>query len=269
MEGVREKLSGIGDFEETMGPTLRGLSKTIEKLARLKKIGKQPETMNLVELRKQLDETRRMTAEISETVSGLEQELQSFSIAPSATEQTEWWERFRRAFHAGYPPVEGEFPVFQVFPIEVRVDLEHELVLINNRTVRTLHPYAVAASVEKEVDRLNRERFNAVPFARALLRAYDLLMAEARDKAHGRSAGSAVPLKEVHKILSLRSGASGYSLNQFAFDIYRLRRSESLTTDGRRMEFGSSRNRGIVITLPGGQQENLGSLEVFEAKADD
>lgn len=259
-------IRGVGGFEATLAPKLQALAKGIEKIGKLKKIGSQASLMNLGELRKQLDDVRRMSKDLDQMADTIEQGLDSYAIAPSTTEQLEWWERFRRSFHAGYPPLDGEYPVFQVFPVEIRVDLEHELVLVNNRTVRTIHPEAVASMVEKEIDRLNRERFNASGFAKALLRAYDLLMAEAKQKAEGHSISPGVPLKTLHQVLSMRSGASSYTLNQFAFDIYRLRRSESIVTDGRKLQFGSSRNRGgIVITMPGGHQEYFGSLEVGEA----
>ena len=258
-------IQGVRGFEADIGPNLQSLAKGIDRISRLKKVGRQPEIMNLVDLRKQLEEARRLSEEVKGTAAMLQEQLEDFVVAPSAVEQSEWWQRFRQAFHAGYPPVEGEFPTFQVFPVEIRVDLEHELVMVNNRTVRTLHPHAVAGVVEKELDRLNRERFNAASFAKSLLRAYDLLMAEAKTKSSGRAVGASVSLRAIHQILSIRTGVSGYGLNQFAFDIYRLRRSSSLSTDNRRLEFGTTRNRGgIVITLPGGQQENLGSLEVLE-----
>ncbi len=261
---------GVRGFEEDIAPNLQGLAKSIDKIGRLKKLGQQPEIMNLVELRKQLEETRRLSIEIKEMVGVIQEQLEDFTLAPSTTEQSEWWRLFREAFHAGYPPVEGEFPVFQVFPVEIRVDLEHELVMINNRTVRALHPRNVASLVEKELDRLNRERFNTASFVKSLLRAYDLLIAEAKTKSSGRTIGAAVPLRSIHQVLSLRSGVSGYSLTQFAFDIYRLRRSGTLSVDGRRLEFGTTRNRGgILITMPGGQQENLGSLEVLEDLANE
>lgn len=261
-----ESLHGVEAFEEQLAPELQGLAKTLEKLARLKKLSQQASLLNLVDLRKQLDEAQRLSQDVQEQARNLESRVERFRLAVSERDQLEWQARFRQAFHAGYPPVEGEFPLFQIFPVDVRVDFEHELVLINNRTVRTIHPAAVASLVEKEWDRLNRERFNAGSFAKAVLRAYDLLLAELTQKSSGSNAGRVVPLRTVHQLLALKSGLSGYGLNQFAFDIYRLRRSESMTVDGRRLEFGTTRNRGgIVITHPGGQQETLGSLEVIEA----
>ena len=259
---AEDTLHGVSGFEQQIGPELKDLAKMVERLGRLKKVGEQSGLINLMELRKQLDEVSRLSFEAQALAEAVAGKVAHYTVASERGDQTEWWERFRQAFHSGYPPVEGEFPTFQVFPVEVRVDFANELVLINNRTVRVLHPEAVAALVEKEWDRLNRERFNAASFAKALVRAYDLLLLELKDNAGGRDPGRAIPLRTLHQTLALKSGVSGYGLNQFAFDVYRLRRSPNMVVDGRRLDFGTSRNRGIVITHPGGRQENLGSLEL-------
>ncbi len=261
-EVMTTEIRGINGFETEIGPSLKELAKAAEKLGRLKKLGLQADLMNLMDLRKQLDDAKRLSADIKAMADNVSSQMEAFAVAGGVDEQTEWWVRFRQAFHNGYPPVEGEYPTFQVFPVEVRVDLANELVLINNRTVRVLHPVAVAGLVEKEWDRLNRERFNAGTFAKALVRAYDLLLFEMKIKAGGKEPGKSIPLRVLHQTLALKAGVSGYSMNQFAFDIYRLRRSPYLVMDGRRLEFGTSRNRGLIITHPGGRQENLGSLEL-------
>lgn len=262
-------IHGVAGFEEQVGPGLKDLAKLVDKLGRLKKVGGQVDLLNLMDLRKQLDEASRLAFEAQALAEEIGGKLSRYRVVSDSRDQTEWWERFRSAFHSGYPPVEGEFPTFQVFPVEVRVDFANELVLINNRTVRALHPEAVASLVEKEWDRLNRERFNSASFAKALVRAYDLLVFELKDKARGKNPGRSVSLFTLHQTLALKTGASGYSLNQFAFDIYRLRRSPNMVVDGRRLDFGKARDRGIVITYPGGQQEKLGSLELMPEVAQD
>ncbi|MCY0878801.1 MAG: hypothetical protein OWU84_07670 [Firmicutes bacterium] len=258
-------LHGVDDFESIIAPKLEDLGRRIERLGRLRRVGQQRTEANLVEIRRALDEVRRLAEEIQGLESQVARDVLGFRMALVPEDQEEWSQRFRRALHSQYPPVEGEFPTFLVFPVEVRVDFARDAVYLNNRSVRTLHPEAVARRVEREIDRLNQERFHGLQFAKALLRAYDLLQAEARDSESGTKRGRAVKLRDVHQVLTLRSGASHYTLHQFAFDIYRLRREGVLRVDGRRLVFGSTRNRGgLVIVLPGGQREVLGSLEVVD-----
>jgi hypothetical protein len=72
-----------------------------------------------------------------------------------------------------------------------------------------------------------------------------------------------VPLTEVYKLLTLRAGSSSYSAVQFAFDIYRFRRQEERSLNGRHVTFGASKNRsGYIIPRQGRDPEVLGSLEV-------
>ena len=235
---------GVEEFEERLGVPLESLAKTIDKLGRLKKLGKQKGLINVLDLHKHLDEVRRLAREMKGTAEEIAKQLDEYRICVAEADQAEWTLRFREAFHAGYPPVEGEFPVFQVFPVEVKVEFDNDLIRINNRIHRDLHPGAVAAQVEKEWDRLNAERFNAGSFAKALLRAYDLLVAEQQMSVRNGNSGRTALLRDIHAILTLRRGVSGYTLNQFAFDVYRLRKSDQTTQDGRKLVFGEARNRG-------------------------
>lgn len=265
----QQLIHGVQGFEDELGPNLLALAKAVTKLGRLKSTQKQVNLINLQDLRKQLDDAVRQSEEVRDIAKSLQEQVEQYRIARSTSDQIEWTQRFRQGFHTGYPSVDGEFPNFQVFPVEVRVDFERELVLVNNRIVRSLHPEAVVGAVEKAIDRLNQERFNSLQFAKALIRVYDLLIAEARAKADGGAVGQTVTLGAVHQVLSARTGPSGYNPNQFAFDIYRLRKTEDLIVDGRRIQFGSIRNRGsVVITMPGGTKITLGTLEVLEARND-
>ena len=267
-ESVTTKAHGVEAFEVGLGAPLEALAKTIEKLGRLKKLGEQKSLINLLDLRKQLEDARRLAREVNGMVDEIDQRFDGYRLCVSEADQIEWTLRFRQAFHSGFPPVEGEFPVFQVFPVEVKVEFDNELVRINNRIQRNLHPGAVAAQVEKEWERLNRERFNEGSFAKKLLRAYDLVIAKQQIDSQGSNSGRTAMLKDVHGVLALRQGMSGYSLNQFAFDLYRLRKSDQMVQDGRHLLLGTARNRGgLVITHPDGRQEMLSSMEVNEDKS--
>lgn len=265
------RTGGISGFETIVVPALARVTKTIERIAKLKRIGKQVEQANLTELRKQIDDLERLQEELATGREALLAAVANFRIAPDAEAQAEWAARFKTAIRGDYPPVEGEFPEFRLFPVEVKVEFANELVRINGRIIRTLHPQAVAAAVMKELDRLYGERFNPAPFARAVLRAYDLLRAKAVVEAKGQAAGRSVALRDVHEILAGRHGRSAYSLSQFAFDIYRLRRNPAdLVVNGRKILFGKGRRGGgIPITDPHGRSDVFGSLEVVEVDYDD
>jgi len=274
MENETPVQSGISAFETHIAPKLLALSKTLVRLGRLKSVEQQTGQLNLLELLKALQDITQLSEDAGTQAATLQAMLNQFQVGAREVDQVEWTRIFTMECQNLGHLVDGEYPVFRVFPVDVKVDFAHDLVQINNRTVRVLHPKAVAGLVNKEVTKLYKERFNINLFMRALVRTYDALIAERQvsgmDKGNKKVART-VPLRQIHSLLSVRTGTAGYSLSQFAFDIYRLRTESNLVLDGRRLVFESTRNAGgaIVIPLPGGQKENIGSLEIVEAEGAD
>lgn len=265
---------GLGAFEEHIAPKLQALAKTAARLGRLKSLEQQVGQLNLLEIPKLLQDMVQLSEDAANQAVALKELVGRFQLAPREIDQEAWTKVFTTECRNFGHMVDGEFPVFRVFPVDVKTDFAHDLVQINNRTVRVLHPKAVAALVNKEVAKLYKERFNLNLFMRALVRVYDALLAERQvaglDKGNKNLARS-IQLKQIHGLLAIRTGASGYTLSQFAFDIYRLRTESDLVFEGRRLIFESTRNASgaVVIPLPGGQKENIGSLEILETDGDD
>jgi hypothetical protein len=265
------KQSGITAFEENIVPKLLALSKTLARVGRLKSVEKQVSQLNLFELQKILADITQLSETAGIQTKELQALFEEFQVVAREVDEVEWTRIFTKEIQNFGHVVDGEYPAFRVFPVELKVDFAHNLVQINNRTVRVLHPGAVAGLVNQEVTRLNKERFNINLFMRAMVRAYDVLLAERQliglEKGN-KNVAKSVPLRQIHSILSVRSGAAGYSQSQFAFDIYRLRTDSNLVFEGRRLVFESTRNASgsVVIPLPGGQKENIGSLEIVEVE---
>ena len=259
---------GLSYFEQHLAPGLAGLAKLAERVGRGKAIGKQADLLNRMDTLRQLDDLSRYAADLSAQAAALKAELERFAVAVSEEDRDEWTRIFIESCRSFNRLVDGEYPLFRIFPIEVKADLANDGVYINNKLVRALHPRAVAGLVNGEIERLHKERFHLNQFVRALVRAYDALMAERRLAEGGKLVAAAVSLKQIHNLLAIRTGtaASGYPLAQFAFDIFRLRAQGGLEHDGRRLVFASTRNarEAVVIALPGGQKELLGSLELVE-----
>ncbi len=157
--------------------------------------------------------------------------------------------------------LEGRFPQYVAFPIEITIDLGRELARVNNRQVNVLAPKALSDIVIREYRRIHAASFNGQRFMRALSIAYDL-MSNMR-KGSTATAGQK-PLKKIHELLTMRTGPSAYNLRQFAFDIYKLRSTTDLTYGGRRLSFVNTRRASDVVAVPTspGHYENLGYLEM-------
>ncbi len=147
---------------------------------------------------------------------------------------------------------EGAFPEYEVFPLTVRVNPDAETVRIGRKVVAMLAPRALARAVQAELRRLQRSSFQAERFLKALALCYDALS--------GGESGATVPLVNVYRLLSARTGAAGYTRQEFAFDIYRLRRQSELVVDERTVEFVHGK-KGPKIVVPRAQ----GGAEEFTA----
>lgn len=175
------------------------------------------------------------------------------------------YDGYARAFEAACRserlPLEGNFPTYTVFPIEIQFHLDEQYVLVQGRTISILRPSALATYIRKLRDELYRAKFNAGRFRRALIQAHAILS--------GNNPSQPVPLKEIHRLLSLRegTGVSGYPLSQFAFDIYRVRR-DGLTEGSKRLVFIEGRGQGQVISVPAGgnRVDNLTALQIQEVR---
>ncbi len=266
--GDEETAGGLSFFAQALSADLVGLAKVAERVGRGKAIAKQVDFANRVEMQKQLDDLIRYADEVAVQARALKSSVDRFRMVATEADRDEWTRLFVEGCHAAGRQVDGEYPLFRVFPVEVKTDFANDGVYINNRLVRILHPKAVASLVDREISRLYKEKFNAASFMRALVRAYDVLLAERQVAESGKRIVTAISLKQIHALLAIRTGttASGYPLNQFVFDIYRLRTQTDVTlvSDGRRLVFTFTKvaRDAIVIPLPGGQKEHLGSLEL-------
>ncbi len=155
---------------------------------------------------------------------------------------------FVAACQAQELPVEGQFPVYEIFPVRVRIVPERRRAQIGQRTVRQLEPETLAALVRRDIDSLARRAFNATQFLKEVSHAYDVVVAirekEARLKtgtAAGRD-GIPMPARDVYEELApTRAAQSLYTISMFAYDLGRLQKSGGLSVDGRHVAFGSTR----------------------------
>ena len=272
MDQDEDKLiGGLSRFEGEVAPRLKDLAKLLERLGRLKAVGRQAELLHAGDIDKQLQDALSLCEQAREQALATRELFGLFRLAPDEAGQVEWEQVFLKECRELKLAVEGEFPAYRVFPIEIKVALGQGLVMVNKRTVRTLHPKAVALRTAREIERLNRERFNPSQFMFALVRAYDLLAAEMVAKGSRKEAAKQQSLRRIYEVLAARTGAAGYSTSQFAFDIFRLRKGSDLVYGQRKLVFGPTRRpgeKGIEIPLPGGMRDTLASLEIAPVGSD-
>ena len=173
-------------------------------------------------------------------------------------------EAYRSAFEAECGRLglnlSGHFPHYEVFPLQVVFHLADGAVEIGGRLCKQLHPRSVAVAIQRELKALTRVPFNTAKFRGALIRAYDLLVAES---GVGKSTPlQQVSLRDIYKVISVVAFKETYPVRQFSYDLYRLRQHAE-PPDGRQLHFGEVResSRAIPVPDPAGTRY-FGYLEV-------
>ncbi|MBE3584404.1 MAG: hypothetical protein IMX01_09875 [Limnochordaceae bacterium] len=202
----------------------------------------------------------QLEADLGRQLSECNDRLVELCKAGEALRAQPWsLEAYARAFEAACRAeslaVDGRFPEYVAFPFSVQFHLEDGYVLVNRHKVNILRPVALAKFIRDELDRRERSSFNAARFRQALIRAHELLS--------GKDPNRPVSLREIHHLLSLRegSGAAGYSIYQFAFDIYRVRK-DGLTEGRCHLAFIQGRRSTVTVPTSNGGKENLTALQL-------
>ncbi len=214
---------------------------------------------DLKALRQRLPELAKTLDELTEGTRQAQASLSGWSLAADETTVTAYESALRDAAARADLSLSGEFPSFETFPLSFRIDLAQEQVTIGRRQKRNaLRPDAVVAEIQSQVKRLNRSSFNATRFLKALTEAHRLLLKS------GKGQGTSVFLLDIYDLLSLRTGAAGYSRQEFIWDIHRLRRDSDLVYEGHRLSFVNSKRRTLEIPNSHGGVEVFSMLEVEE-----
>jgi hypothetical protein len=144
----------------------------------------------------------------------------------------------------------GEGNSWEIFPYRVKIESDEESVLVNGKKATGIRPSALATTLEQGRAKLLSATFNAAQFAGELAVAYDLaITAGAKGKKPVLDAD--VYLNTLYKYLTpMRRFRRDYDARAYAFDLARLYSTEDVTIpDGRRIQFGPSRNNNRAIRI--------------------
>ncbi len=160
--------------------------------------------------------------------------------------------------------VTGEYPVFEMFPYKVKFDTENQGIYLDRKKVSSLRPLSFVQTVKAGQDKLMKASFNAAAFLNELSEAYDLALLKM-----GKRMGYDLYLTSLYKFLvPMGRSRKEYDLQSFAFDLARLYMSdEEETKNGRRYQFGPSRNntKAIRILDGEGREQFLATIRFMEA----
>lgn len=161
--------------------------------------------------------------------------------------------------------VKGDFPSYEMFPYKIRMDVENLDLYIDRKKVQSLRPISFVEMVKLAQDKLLKASFNLGVFANELAQAYDLTLLRLNaGKQYARDADCY--LSQIYKSLTpMRRFKKDYDQQSFAFDLARLYSADiDAVDDGRRLQFGTSRNiKQAIRILDGDGQEQFLSMIRF------
>ncbi|MCD7866851.1 MAG: hypothetical protein LUG62_01320 [Clostridiales bacterium] len=158
--------------------------------------------------------------------------------------------------------VKGDFPVYEMFPYRVRLDVENQDVYLDKKRISCARPSSFVSTVKTGQEKLKKASFNAQNFAGELAEAYDLEILK-----HGRKKGTDVYLTALYKLMTPMSRSRrDYDLQSFSFDIARLYaefiNGMTETKNGRTFDFGPTRigKKSIRILDANGKEQYLATI---------
>jgi hypothetical protein len=165
--------------------------------------------------------------------------------------------------------VDGEYPVYEMFPHKVKIDSENQELNVDRKKVQCARPQHFVKLIKQSQDKLNKASFNVNAFLNELADAYTATVRQ-KEKAGGvTKSGHDILLKDLYNnLVPMQRFRREYDMQSFAFDLARLYNSDvELTKDNRRFEFGTSRHSGKLIRIldGDGKEQLLGTIRFFEA----
>ncbi|MCD8299762.1 MAG: hypothetical protein LUC41_01080 [Clostridiales bacterium] len=158
--------------------------------------------------------------------------------------------------------VRGEFPIYEMFPYKVRFDAENLDLYMDRKKVHCLRPASFVAKIKDGQTRLMKASFNASTFVNELAEAYDMALLKLKKRPE-----TDIYLTKLYKILAPMSRyRRDYDQQSYAFDLARLYMSDvEQTKDGRRFQFGPSRNNNQAIRIldANGNEQFLATIKFF------
>lgn len=146
--------------------------------------------------------------------------------------------------------VQGEYPVYDMFPCRVTINSETQDVMVNRKRLQCLRPSKLVSGIKLELDKLAKVSFNASQFSKELAAAYDLAIVKASAKKPCAKNAPMYALDLYDTLTPMKRSKKEYTKIDFAYDLARLFSAGNLTLDdGRTLRFDTVRDTKKTIRI--------------------
>lgn len=247
------------DLYQSIQPDQKSVKDSLATLQKLfKAVTREEERGDVKNLVRDLESMQEAAALLAASLEGIKDAAEGFD-ARAYFENGDFADQMLESCREKGVDVRGEFPVYEMFPYRVRLDVENQDLYLDRKKVQCIRPRSFVDTVKAGQEKLNKASFNALTFVSELSDAYDL----ARMKM-GKNPGADIYLTSLYRYLAPMSRfRKDYDQQSFAFDLARLYTSGiEETKNGRRFQFGPSRNnvKAIRILDKDGKEQYLATI---------
>lgn len=253
---------------QTLLPREKNLKDSITALQRLSKtVGKETENGDIKNLSRNLKAMAEAAAAVSSILEEVQTAVDDFDTR-SYFESGDFAEQMLAACEEKEIDVQGDFPVYEMFPYKIKLDAENQDVYMDRKKVQCVRPQSLAGIIKAGQEKLNKASFNAQTFLSELSEAYDMAVLKLKKRP-----GSDIYLSNLYKFLAPMSRfRRDYDQHSFAYDLARLYNSGiEETKNGRRFQFGPSKNnsgKSFRILDNNGNEQFLSMICFFDRQED-
>lgn len=247
------------DLYQSIQPDQKSVKDSLVSLQKVfKAVTREEENGDIKNLVRDLESMKESAALLAASLEGIKDTVESFD-ARAYFENGDFADQMLESCREKGVDVRGEFPVYEMFPYRVKLDVENQDIYLDRKKVQCMRPRSLVDTVKTGQEKLNKASFNALTFVNELSDAYDL----ARMKM-GKNPGADIYLTSLYKYLAPMSRfRKDYDQQSYAFDLARLYTSGiEETKNGRRFQFGPSRNnvKAIRILDRDGKEQYLATI---------
>ena len=247
------------NFYDDLQPLQKSTKDSLASLQKFfKAVGKDTESGDVKSLARDLDSMAQAAAALTSFLDSMRETVNGFDTK-SYFESGEFASQMLEQCQEKGVDVQGESPIYEMFPYRVRIDAENQDLYLDRKKVQCMRPRSFVELVHAGQEKLNKAPFKPEIFASELADAYDTAALKM-----GKHAGADIYLSTLYKFLAPMSRfRKDYDQQSFAFDLARLYISrQEETKTGRQFQFGPCRNekKAIRILDQNGQEQFLSTI---------
>ena len=250
-------------LEKTLKEKLQNTQKSFKKVTADSEFGRiRNLSKNITQLSDQLNEIQDLTVQLKELAGSFDAKTY-FESGDFAKQLIDYCDQYS-------VDMRGEFPTYELFPYNVKIDVENQDLYVNKRKNHCVRPLKFVLDIKKKREKYLKSAFNMNMFLNELAAAYDLAIVVKSKSMKDTIGEYHVHLRDLYNYLAPTGRArNAYDLRSYAFDLARVYTSPVREIkDQRKFEFSPSKTTKKLIRILDqfGSEQYLGTIRFYSTE---